>query len=379
MAGNHDNVPGYRAVRITAPGTPVAELADSEAWQARALYPRIAFTGAVFGVAREREEGGWELHPYFGAAVPQDARDSMGSHFRGLAQAAGHTGDQAAQGKCLRAAERMDWEALDEATVLGARYRVVRADQLIRFGDGGPEPPRPADPDPGEPDQARKVPDPAAGFVIDPAAPTGPSDGVLKVDLLGLLPGHAGVPREVRDDAERAARTHPGGVLLPAAFMVGEQMAGQWGAGPGGPSPTPQGARDALAGYLRVMAPWQLDLDPEQRAVYAAVADRMSEERADEVTVAERRFRIVRVERLVRIGPDGPEGPRPSDPDPQPPVMVQDQQLRDQGFIGDDEDENAPIELSDDAKRFGQLFHEEEERRQARIAKRSARRGTPSS
>jgi hypothetical protein len=145
------------------------------------------------------------------------------------------------------------------------------------------------------------------------------------------------------------------------------------------PSPTPQGARDALAGHLRVMAPWQLDLDPEQRAVYVAMADRMSEERADDVTVAERRFRVVRVERLVRIGPDGPEGPRPSDPDPQPPVRIQDQQLREQGLIRDDEDENAPIELSDDAKRFGQLFREEEKRRKARIAKRSARRGTPSS
>jgi hypothetical protein len=373
MAGHHDDIPGYRAVRITAPGTPVAELADTEAWQARAVYPRIAFTGAVFGVAREREEGGWELHPYFGASAPQDARDSMGAHFRRLAQAAEQGSDPAAHAECLRAAERMDWEAIDEATVLGTRYRVVRAEQFIRFGETGPEPPRPADPDPGEPDQAREVPDPATGFVIDPVAPTGPSDGVLKLDLLGLLPNHAGVPREVRDDGESAAWTHPGGVLLPAAFMVGEQVAGQWGAGPAGPSPTPQGARDALAGYLRVMAPWQLDLDSAQRAVYAAAADRMNEERADEVTVAERRFRIVRVERLARIGPDGPEGPRPSDPDPQPPVMVQDQQLREQGLIRDDEDENAPIELSDGAKRFGQLFHEEEERRKARIARRSAR------
>jgi hypothetical protein len=53
--------------------------------------------------------------------------------------------------------------------------------------------------------------------------------------------------------------------------------------------------------------------------------------------------------------------------------MVQDQQLREQGLIRDDEDDNAPIELSDDAKRFGQLFYEEEERRKARIARPSAR------
>jgi Family of unknown function (DUF5954) len=291
-----------------------------------------------------------------------------------LAQAARQTGDHAAHEECMRAAERMDWEAIDEVTALGTRYRVVRAEQFICFGGDGPESPRPTDPDPGEPDEASQIPDPATGFVIDPAAPTGPSDGMLKLDLLGLLPAEVVVPREVRDDAERAARTHPGGVLLPPAFMVGEQVAGQWRAGPAGPSPTPQGARDALAGYLRIMAPWQLDLDIEQRAVYDAAAERMNTERTDEIAVAERRFRIVRVERLVRIGPDGPEGSRPSDPDPQPPVKVNDQQLREQGLIRDDEDENAPIELSDDAKRFGQLFYEEEERRKARIAKRAARR-----
>jgi Family of unknown function (DUF5954) len=57
---------------------------------------------------------------------------------------------------------------------------VVR-EQFIRFGETGPEPARPADPDPGEPDQAREAPDPATGFVIDPMIPTGPSDGVLRV------------------------------------------------------------------------------------------------------------------------------------------------------------------------------------------------------
>jgi hypothetical protein len=102
-------------------------------------------------VAREREEGGWALHPYFGASAPQDARDSMGSHFRRLAKAAEQSGDQAIREECMRAAERMDWEPIDEMTVAGTRYRVVRADNFIRTGPAGPEPPRPSDPDPGEP------------------------------------------------------------------------------------------------------------------------------------------------------------------------------------------------------------------------------------
>jgi len=38
-----------------------------------------------------------------------------------------HPEGSAARAECLRAAERLDWEAVDEMTVLGARYRVVRA------------------------------------------------------------------------------------------------------------------------------------------------------------------------------------------------------------------------------------------------------------
>jgi len=98
--------------------------------------------------------------------------------------------------------------------------------------------------------------------------------------------------------------------------------------------------------------------------VYGAAADQLDAERADDLAVVGRCFRVVRAERLVRIGPDGPEGPRPSDPDPQPPVLVQAQQLREQGALSE-ENEDASIELDGDTKRFLQLFHEEEERRTA--------------
>jgi hypothetical protein len=262
----------------------------------------------------------------------------------------------------------MDWEAVNDMTVLGTRYRVVRADRFIRSGPAGPEPPRPTDPDPGEPGQAHEAVDPTAGFVIDPAIGTGMAEAILRLELLDGIPKEGPVPPEVRDDAVRAARTHPGGVLLPPAFTTAELADGRWGPAEAGTSPTPQGARDGFAAYLRVMIPWQLDLSPQERAVYAAAADQLDADRADEVVVAERRFRVVRVERLMRIGPDGPEGPRPSDPDPQPPVMAQAEQLREQGVLTDDED--TPIELDEDAKRFLRLFREEEERRAARRGNR---------
>jgi hypothetical protein len=213
---------------------------------------------------------------------------------------------------------------------------------------------------------ADKVPDPAAGFVIDPAAATGMSEGIVKLELLESVRKEGTVPPEVREDSARAAHTHPGGVLLPPAFTAGELAGGHWGPAGAGTSPTPQGARDSLAGYLRVTAPWKLRLSPDERAAYAAAADRLDPGRADEVTVAGRHFRVVRVERLVRVGPDGPEGPRPSDPDPQPPVMVETQQLRDQGLLTD-EDEGTPVELGEDGRRFLQLFYEEEERRKERL------------
>lgn len=212
------------------------------------------------------------------------------------------------------------------------------------------------------------VPDPAAGFVIDPVAATGMSDGILKLELLESARKDGTVPDPVRDDSVRATRTHPGGVLLPPAFTPAELADGRWQPLGVSTSPTPQGARDNLALYLRVSAPWELRLDPGQRARYAAAADQLDQSRTNDLVAADRQFRIVRIERLVRVGPDGPEGPRPSDPDPQLPVMAQTQ--GEQGPLAN-ADEDTPIELGDDARRFLQLFHEEEERRKARPGRKS--------
>ncbi|MCC3771428.1 DUF5954 family protein [Streptomyces sp. UNOC14_S4] len=359
-----ENVPAYRMVRVTAPDAPVAALADVEAWRARESYPEVLLAGGpVFGVVRESEKGGWEVVSSFSGLAPQDARDDMGCQFRKLAQQAEKDGDMAAYEECEAAAKRTDWETVDELTVLGVRYRVARAERFIRSGPQGPEPPRPTDPDPAKPGESHKIRDSERGMVIDPFTATGMSEGILKVELLALVRKAGTVPRDVREDSLRAAQTHPGGVLLPAAFGTAEKEYGYWRPDSTGTSSTPQGARDTLAMSMRVMIPWQLHLGREERVPYTAAADRLDEERGDELKVAGREFRVVRIERLVRIGPDGPEGPRPSDPDPQPPVMVQDQQLREQGVVTDDEDEDAPMELDEDTRRLAALFKEEEARR----------------
>ncbi|WP_055552127.1 DUF5954 family protein [Streptomyces sp. NBRC 110028] len=372
MTEEGENVPAYRTVRVAAPEAPVAAVADVEAWRSREVYPEILSAGGpVFGVVREREQGGWELVSPFSGLAPQDAREGMGCQFRKMAQEAEAAGDRAAREECLAAAERMDWEVIDEMTVLGSRFRVVRAERFLRSGPQGPEPPRITDLDPAPPGEAHKAPDPTSGFVIDPVTATGVSDGLLKLELLSMLPKRGSVPREVREDCLRAADTHPGGVLLPPTFMTVEKAAGEWRSDCTGTSTTPQGARDTLALEMRVLIPWKLGLEPAERAPYTAAADRLDADRGDELRVLGRLFRIVRVERLVRIGPDGPEGPRPSDWDPQPPIKLHDQQLREQGLLTDDDpdDEGAEdddIELDAHTRKLAELFSEEEARRKAR-------------
>ncbi|WP_171166649.1 DUF5954 family protein [Streptomyces sp. I05A-00742] len=363
MPDHSEQVPGYRQIRMTPPTAPVAALADEDAWRARDAYPDImGVGGAAFGVAREREEGGWEMLTHLGDFAPQDARDTMASLFRRRAHEAEQAGDEATREECVKAYELLDWEVVDELTVLGSRHRVVRGERFIRSGPTGPEPPRLSDPDPAGPGQGYRVADPVVGFVIDTVTVTGLSEGILKTELLSLVRATGTVPDDMRDDSLCAALTHPGGVLLPAEFMIAERIDGRWSPLTNGCS-NPQGARDALTMDLRVMAPVMRRLDERERAEYARAADRFDEERGAALRVGDRLFRVVRVERLVRVGPDGPEGPRPSDPDPQPPVMVHDRQLREQGLLRDDDEEEEPPE---EVKEMMELAEKERERRRRR-------------
>ncbi|MGP3977771.1 DUF5954 family protein [Streptomyces sp. 8N114] len=368
-----DHVPAYRTIRVAPLAEPVAAMADEEAWRARERYPVLMGFRPVFGLARERTESegcGWQLLPYFGSPTPQSARDGLGSHLRRRAHEAKEAGDEETRAACQAAAERLDWEPLDELTVRGERYRVVRAENVIRSGPEGPEPPRPSDPDPAEPGEANRLPDRTEGFVLDAAVPTGPSEGILKAELLALA-HREGDDQQVREDARRAAVSHPGGVLLPPAFLFAEEEGGAWRSETGD-SDTPQEARDALTMLLRVLAPAMHGLDEATRAAYKEAADRLDAERGVELRFAGRHLRLVRVERFVRIGPDGPEGPRPSDYDPDEPVMVQEERMRAEGWDPDaeDEPEDDDPELAARLGLLDQLTQEELARRKDRDAGR---------
>lgn len=361
MVDYRDNVPGYRTIRVGPPGGREAAVADEQAWRARDAYPDLASVGgAGFGMAQELEQGGWQLLRDFMDPYPQDTRDTLDHHFRVLASE--HPEGSDLHAEYMQAAERLEWEALDEMTVAGTRYRVIRAEQFVRTGPLGPEPPRPSDEDHAERTD---------GFVIDPVTGTTMSRGILLLEMLNGMLQAGSAPDDVREDLERAMYTHPGGVLLPAAFTIGVLTRGRWGSATTFMAATPQAARDTLVGHLRVSLPHQLDLSEEQRAKYNAAAEKVEDEHANEVAVGGQRFRITRVERLVRLGPDGPEGPRPSDPDPQPPVMVQNG-----GRPHEEPDDDEPVKLSESAQRLQRLFYEEEARLAARRA-RSANPGPP--
>ncbi|MFI9272946.1 DUF5954 family protein [Kitasatospora sp. NPDC052896] len=363
MAEHGDYIPAYRTIRVTAPEAPVAALADLEAWKAREPYPDLLSAGGpVFGVAVEREAGGWELRAHLSNPEPQGARDSMAMCLRKLAHDAEEAGDEDARAEYQQAAERLDWETLDDLTVRGVRYRVIRTEQFIRMGPEGPEPPRPTDPDPAPTGRSHRFPDPTEGFVVDPIFPTGMSEGILLLELLALVPRPGSVPEDVRAHALRAARTHPGGVLLPPTFMIAENDGQGWRPDSAGVATSPQAARDQLSFNLRVMAPVTHRLNQAERAAYTRAADRLDKRRGNDVHLPDdRHLRVARVERLLRIGPDGPEGPRPCDIDSQLPVMVQEEQLRAEGRLPPDE--NTPIELDEDGKEMSRLLDLEEQRR----------------
>ncbi|MFB7471498.1 DUF5954 family protein [Kitasatospora sp. NPDC056184] len=339
-------LPEHLTIRVTHTDDPVAAVAGLEAWASREKYPNLMMMPPVFGSLERTGTGAWRIL-HFHATTPQGARDDLGHTFRaralaepGTRSAAPWTLTDEERASYTEAYGRMEWEALDEISAAGRDYRVFRAEQVLRSGPDGIEPPRPTDPDPAAVGEAHRLPSRVDGFVIDPAAGVTLVDGILRLDMMALVPSGRFIPEDVRAEARLASHLYPNVMVLPAHCAVAEYRDGRWGPMTGA-CETPQGARDSLAAYLREFAP---RLDPgigeEELTRYAEAADRLDAERANEVRAAARRFRLVRVEPVVRLGPDGPELPRTSDWDPDVPLRVQEQRDRAAGIVyGEDEED----------------------------------------
>jgi uncharacterized protein DUF5954 len=306
-------------------------LAEVQARHALDAYPEVRVAGVVFACLEEVEHRWRILASDYD--TPQEGRNGLTHIFL---KSAAQTSDEAEEEELRAAAELLNWERHDELTVNGRRYRVGRIERAVRMGPDGPEPPRSSDPASPPGAAWRQVPDRSLGF-IDEIAISGTAAAVTRYWMRNRTPNCP--TEEMKHDAGRALDTHPRLVLIPATFMVAEQIDGDWRPAVGGTNPTPQAARDNLADHFRVTIPGPDNPDPyfARAAVhmgmkspgpaacqhYADAADLIDREHRNDIHVADRHFRIVRVEQLLRLGADGPEPPRPSDPDGPPAADYQ--------------------------------------------------------
>lgn len=302
-------------------GDPVAWVSEADAVQASLRYPSLAVRGALFGVAVERG-GEWRMVTPLQDGMPQVSRDGLNSllWFR----AKDDTDDPEVRRELLAAVAVLEREAVDEVEVLGERYRIVRGDELARIGPEGLEPPRPTDVEPIERvwDVRRTPESPDVGFVLDPLRERGLMSEALRLGLRGFEYSGKRYPADVRADSRRAVVRYPEVALMPVTFGVVERTGATWRP-QGSLSPTPHDARRFLYDALNEIWPLLYRFGEAKRERYARIAAKYrAADRADEVKVDDRLFRICRVERIVRFGPDGPEPPRPSDVDEYGPMKM---------------------------------------------------------
>ncbi|SBT39051.1 DUF5954 family protein [Micromonospora narathiwatensis] len=325
---NGEQPPGA-VIRIERRDDPVNAVTEDDAARRAGAYPNLRVGAPLFGHAVDLGDGRWQVHALVDDA-PQQARDTLASRLR---EQLADTADPDLAAELTATGQVLDWEKVDEVTVAGRRHRIVRADTFARFGPDGPEPPRPTDPDPREADRYESF---LGGddVIVDPDAPTGVAEAVLKVELLPAHYPRATVPADVYAQSVAAVRSHPNGVLLPTRYAVAEYVAGAWQPSSRAVA-TAQEARESIMFDFRWLIPRTGNPSEDEAAAYRQAADDLEASRADEVSVLGRRFRITRIETLLRFSSDGPEGPRPSDPDPDPPPEAHFAQLRAQGLLPD--------------------------------------------
>ncbi|MGI5215104.1 DUF5954 family protein [Plantactinospora sp. CA-290183] len=334
MAYRGERVPEHLLVKIVQRGDPVSAVSEDDARLRSVAFPTLLWAAPMFGCAEE-VHGRWRVLR-LNADEPQDARDGLASHFRKVfsetPRTAGHAAERA---ECEAAYELLDWEPVDQLTVNGRRYRIIRAQPFIRMGPDGPEPPRPTDPDPYPPGQAERDTSPMEGFVIDPTAGTGLTGGLVRMEMISAYHQPTTVPEDVDADSRRAVTTHPNVVLLPVGYAIAEYVDGSWRPRSVTTYATPQAARDAGSFSIADLVPEEDTPMEEFMAAYERARAAHQPPRTDDFEVRGVSRRVIRVETFIRVGPDGPEGPRPSDRDSHQPPARHVQQLRALGLMPD--------------------------------------------
>ncbi|MFI1094113.1 DUF5954 family protein [Streptomyces sp. NPDC020917] len=344
MADGEVGPDGMWPVVVRYPDGPVEAVEEADAVDAARQAQTLMVRGPLYGVAAQSGGDGprWRVVRSVTSACPQDARDRLNSllWFRAKDEAQ----DRAERRALLAAVARLETERVDELTVLGSRYRVVRAEEYAGAGPDGIELPRPTDPEPAVADWEGSYRDPEVddGLVLDPEAPLTPTQAAERLAMRGLAYTGTQFPEDVLRDAARALKGHADVLLLPTSYRVLEYDVDRWSIA-GGLHTTAHGARRSLEFGLTWFEPRHqglididADRDTDARTVVAAgthpaagrlaafveAADRLRTEHANEVEVHGVVRRICRMRRLLRWGPDGPERPRPSDTDTHPPEQI---------------------------------------------------------
>ncbi|MDJ0380364.1 DUF5954 family protein [Streptomyces sp. G-G2] len=328
---------GSRPVVVRVPVEPVEAAVEADAVDAVMRAGGLVVRGPLFGVAAQDSGEGprWRVVVAVTDGCPQQARDSLNSllWFRAKDRAE----DRAERRALLAAVARLENERVDDLTVAGTRYRVVRAEEYAGTGPGGMEEPRPTDPEPLVPDWDRAVrgPDIDDALVLDPDAPVAPSQAAERLALRGFRYTGDRFPEDVRADSERAVDTHPDILVLPPTFTVVEQTPGG-GTPLSGPHVSAHAARKSLDFALtwmwprmRGLIPEDADMHADARALtdpeltaYVEAADALRAGRVNRLEFQDSVYKIVRTRRMLRWGPDGPDGPRPSDVNSQDPTRI---------------------------------------------------------
>lgn len=334
MSNRSKRVPDHLLINIEQRDDPISAVSEDDARNRSVAYPILMWGVPTFGYAEEVERRRWRILQ-LNAYTPQDARDGLAHHLRVWHSEMPDTAENAtARAECEAAYELLDWEPVNELTVAGRRYRIIRAQPFIRRGPKGLEPPRPTDPDPYPPGHKARAMSHTDGFVIDPVASTGLTDGLVRMEMVSTYYQRKGFPKDVHLDSRRAVVTHPNVVLLPVGFTVGEYVDGSWR--PRAETyPTPQAARDAGSFSIRDIKRDEDTPIEEFMAEYDRARAAHRPPRTDDFEVRGVPCRVTRVESFVRVGADGPEGPRRSDRDTHLPPARGMEELRAQGVVVD--------------------------------------------
>ena len=301
---------GFDHINMVARLDPVAAVRDRELGERILRYPKIYSIGSPdFGHAIQTGDE-WRIGS-LGADDPKAARYDLAIDLR---TAAGGEPCPATAAAMRAAAARLDPEegeqlAKDEWEIGDRRYRIIRVERFVQFGDRVLEPPRATDADLAADGLLRDHP-------IDPAAPCGHWEAQLRLNLVAFMAASGSLPDVVRTEARHAIHAHPAVVVLPPTFMVVELEGDGWGPLTGGDSP--DDAREQLARRFTGLLPRRREYDgapatEDELAEWSAMAEEIRATPGHSFSVRGREFRTVRVSRMLRLGRDGPEAPRPSD------------------------------------------------------------------